>query len=79
MSASARALGIKGSFSKCYLCSRSDLLPMFPVEHAPVRCSGKFDTLTSPAEVWRDSMTRHRGLLDHLVRPKQHRLWDRQP
>ena len=32
-----------------------------------------------PAEVWRNSMARRRGLLDHLVRPKQHRLWDRQP
>src|SRR5205809_704757 len=24
-------------------------------------------------------MTRHCGLLDHLVRPQQHRLWDGQP
>ena len=32
MSAPAETLETKGSFSMCYLCSRSDLLPIFPVE-----------------------------------------------
>ena len=32
MSVQPEALGTKGSFSKCYPCSRSDLLPIFPVE-----------------------------------------------
>src|SRR5439155_21860871 len=35
--------------------------------------------LTSPSEAWRDFITQGRGLLDHVVRPKQHRLWDGQP
>jgi hypothetical protein len=34
MSASAWAQGTHGSFSMCYPCSRSNLLPIFPVEQS---------------------------------------------
>src|SRR5712691_2981119 len=42
MSASAWALGTNGSFSKCYPCSRSDLLPIFPVVQTHLQIAQSF-------------------------------------